>query len=136
MTPEQIRKLGLQLYTVMVEGEGVAELALWQCCLHACQGWNVEPPTAILISEALTDYLYNGSRPQTPLVTPLAKAQAVAAGLSGEEAGTLVVGVDTLVALGYDTAASAAALEAFEVTVECGPRSSTGSRLAAQIHAV
>ena len=77
MTSEQIRVLALQLYTVVFEGEGVAELALWQRCLRTCQGWDVEPPTAILISEALTDYLYNGSRPRTPLVTPLAKAQAV-----------------------------------------------------------
>jgi hypothetical protein len=77
MTSEQIRALALQLYTVVFEGEGVAELALWQRCLRTCQGWDMEPPTAILISEALTDYLYNGSRPRTPLVTPLAKAQAV-----------------------------------------------------------
>jgi hypothetical protein len=77
MTPEQIRALALQLYTVVFEGEGVAELALWQRCVRTCQGWDVEPPMAILISEALTDFLYNGSHPRSPLVTPLAKAQAV-----------------------------------------------------------
>jgi hypothetical protein len=32
---------------------------------------------AMLISEALTGDLYDRSRPRTPLVTPLAKAQAV-----------------------------------------------------------
>ena len=31
----------------------------------------------MLISEALTDYVYDGGRPPTPRVTPLAKAQAV-----------------------------------------------------------
>jgi hypothetical protein len=31
----------------------------------------------MLISEALTGYLYDRSRPRTPLVAPLAKAQAV-----------------------------------------------------------
>jgi hypothetical protein len=31
----------------------------------------------MLISEALTGYLYDGSRPRSPLVTPLARAQAV-----------------------------------------------------------
>ena len=77
MIPEQIRELALQLYTVVFEGEGVAELAIWQRCLHTCQCWDVEPPMAILISEALTSYLADGGRPQTPLVTPLAKAQAV-----------------------------------------------------------
>ncbi len=77
MIPEQIRELALQLHTVVFEGEGVAELAVWQRCLHACQCWAVEPTTAILISEALTGYLYDGGRPQTPPVTPLAKAQAV-----------------------------------------------------------
>jgi hypothetical protein len=77
MTPEQIRELALKLYTVVFECEGVAELAIWQGCLRTCQRWDVEPPTAMLISEALTGYLYDGSRPRTPLVTPLAKAQAV-----------------------------------------------------------
>jgi hypothetical protein len=77
MTSEQVRELALKLYTVVVECEGVAELAIWQRCLRTCRSWDVEPPMAILISEALTDYLYDGSRPQTPLVTPLAKAQAV-----------------------------------------------------------
>ena len=57
MIPEQIRELALQLHTVVFEGEGVAELAIWQRCLHTCQYWDVEPPTAILISEALTGYL-------------------------------------------------------------------------------
>jgi hypothetical protein len=77
MTSEQIRELALKLYTIVFECEGVAELEIWQRCLRACQRWDVEPPTAMLISEALTGYLYDGSRPRTPLVTPLAKAQAV-----------------------------------------------------------
>jgi hypothetical protein len=77
MTPEPIRELALQLYTIVFESEGVAELTVWQRCLHTCQRWDVEPSTAILISEALTGYLYDGSRPQVPLVTPLARAQAV-----------------------------------------------------------
>ena len=77
MTPEQIRELALKLYTVVFESEGVAELATWQLCLRACRTLDVEPPTAMLISEALTGYVYGWSRPQTPLVTPLAKAQAV-----------------------------------------------------------
>jgi hypothetical protein len=77
MTPEQVRELALQLYTVVVEDEGVQELAIWQHCLRTCRRWDVEPPMAMLISEALTGYLYDGGRPQTPPVTPLAKAQAV-----------------------------------------------------------
>jgi hypothetical protein len=77
MTSEQIRELALTLYTVVVESEGVAELAIWQRCLRTCRGWDVEPPTAMLISEALTGYLYDGSRQRTTFVTPLAKAQAV-----------------------------------------------------------
>jgi hypothetical protein len=77
MTPEQIRELALKLYTVVFESDGVAPLAIWQRCLRACQRWDVEPPTAVLISEALTGYLTDGGRPRTPLVTPLTKAQAV-----------------------------------------------------------
>jgi len=77
MTSEQIRKLALQLYTVVVESEGVAELAIWERCLRTCRTWDLEPPMAMLISEALTGYLYDGGCPQTPLVTSLAKAQAV-----------------------------------------------------------
>jgi hypothetical protein len=77
MTSEQIRELALKLYTIVFECEGVAELAIWQRCLRTCRSWDVEPPMAILISEALTGYLADGGRPQTSLVTPLAKAQAV-----------------------------------------------------------
>jgi hypothetical protein len=77
MTSEQIRQLALKLYTVVFECDGVPELAIWQRCLCVCQSWDLNPPTAMLISEALTGYLYDRSRPQTPLVTPLAKAQAV-----------------------------------------------------------
>jgi hypothetical protein len=77
MTPEQVQELALQLYTIAFQSEGVAPLVLWQHCLRACQCGDVEPPTAVLISEALTGYLADGSRPRTPLVTPLAKAQAV-----------------------------------------------------------
>jgi hypothetical protein len=77
MTPKQIRALALHLYTVVFESEGVAELALWQRCLGACKTWDVAPPTAMLISEALTCYLADHAHPRRPLVTPLAKAQAV-----------------------------------------------------------
>jgi hypothetical protein len=77
MTPQQIRELALRLYTVIVECEGVAELALWQRCIRTCQRWDLEPPMAMLVSEALTGYLADGGRPRTPLVTPLAKAKAV-----------------------------------------------------------
>jgi hypothetical protein len=77
MTPERIRELALQLYTIVFESDGVAPLAIWERCLRACQCWDVEPPTSVLISEALTGYLTDGWRPRTPLVTPLAKAQAV-----------------------------------------------------------
>ena len=77
MTPEHVRELALQLYTIVFESDGVAPLAIWERCLRACQRWDVEPPTAVLISEALTGYLYDGRRPRTPLVTPVAKAQAV-----------------------------------------------------------
>jgi hypothetical protein len=77
MTSEQIRDLALTLYAVVFEGEGIAEMEVWRRCLRACQRRHVEPPTAMLISEALTGYLYDRSRPRTPLVTPLAKAQAV-----------------------------------------------------------
>jgi hypothetical protein len=77
MTPEQIRELALQLYAAVFDSAGAAELSTWQRCLHACRGWDLEPPTAVLISEALTGYVYGESRPQTPLVTSLAKAQAV-----------------------------------------------------------
>lgn len=77
MTPEQIPELALRLYTIVFESEGVAQLAIWQHCLSTCQRWDVEPSTAMLISEALTGYLYDGSRPRSPLVTPLARAQAV-----------------------------------------------------------
>jgi hypothetical protein len=77
MTSEQIRDLALTLYAVVFECEGIAELQVWRRCLRACQRRHVEPPTAMLISEALTGYLYDGDRPRTPLVTPLAKAQAV-----------------------------------------------------------
>ena len=77
MTSEQMRALALTLYTVVCESEGVAELTIWQRCLHTCRSWHLEPPMAILISEALTGDLADGGRPPTPLVTPLAKAQAV-----------------------------------------------------------
>ena len=77
MTPDQIRELALKLYTIVFECEEVAELAIWQRCLRACRSRDVEPPTAMLISEALTGYLYDGSRPRAPLVTPLRKAQAI-----------------------------------------------------------
>jgi hypothetical protein len=77
MTPEQIPGLALRLYTIVFESEAVAPLAVWQRCLSTCQRWDVAPPTAVLISEALTGYLYDRSRPRTPLVAPLAKAQAV-----------------------------------------------------------
>ena len=77
MTPEQIRELALQLYAIVFESDGVAPLTVWQRCLRTCQRGDVEPPTAVLISEALTDYLAAGWRPRTPLVTPLAKAQAL-----------------------------------------------------------
>jgi hypothetical protein len=49
----------LQLYTIVFESDGVA------------------PPPTVLISEALTGYLADGGRPRHPLVTALAKAQAV-----------------------------------------------------------
>jgi hypothetical protein len=77
MTPEKIRALALQLYTVVFESEGIADLALWERCLRTCRRWDVAPPPAVLISEALTGYLSDGGRPQAQLVTPLAKAQAV-----------------------------------------------------------
>jgi hypothetical protein len=77
VTSDQIRELALRLYTVVLEREGGAELAVWQRCLRTCHSGDMEPPMAMLISEALTDYLYDGSRPQTRLVTPLAKATAV-----------------------------------------------------------
>jgi len=77
MTPEQIRELALQLYTIVFQSEGVVPLAVWQRCLRTCERWDVEPRTAVLISEALTGYLADGWRPRTPRVTPLAKAQAV-----------------------------------------------------------
>jgi hypothetical protein len=77
MTPEQIRALALRLSTVMFTREGVAELAVWQRCLRTCQRWDLEPPMAVLISEALTGSLDDGRRPHTPLVTPLAKAKAM-----------------------------------------------------------
>ena len=77
MTPKQIRELALQLYTIVFESEGVAQLTIWQRCLRTCQRCDVEPPTAVLISEALTGYLAAGWHPRTPLVTPLAKAQAL-----------------------------------------------------------
>jgi hypothetical protein len=77
MTSEQIQELALTLYAVVFACEGIAELEVWHRCLRACQRRDVEPPTAMLISEALTGYLYDRDRPRTPLVTPLAKAQAV-----------------------------------------------------------
>jgi hypothetical protein len=77
MTSKQIRQLSLKLYTVAFECDGVPKFAIWQRCLHTCRRWDLEPSTVLLISEALTGYLYDKSRPQTPLVTPLAKAQAV-----------------------------------------------------------
>ena len=77
MTPEQVRELALQLYTIVFESDGGAPLAIWERCLRACQCWDVEPPTVVLISEALTGYLYDGGRPRTPLVTPVAKPQTV-----------------------------------------------------------
>ena len=92
MTSEQIQELALTLYTVVFECEGIAELEVWRRCLRACQRRHVEPPTAMLISEALTGYLYDRDRPRTPLVTPLAKAQAVlhqtAGAADGEEPGS------------------------------------------------
>jgi hypothetical protein len=77
MTPEQIHALALQLYAIVFESDGVVPLAIWERCLRACRRWDVEPLTAVLISEALTGYLSDGGRPRSPLVTPLAKAQAV-----------------------------------------------------------
>lgn len=52
-------------------------MAIWQRCLHTCRSWDLEPPMAMLIREALTGDRYDRSRPRTPLVTPLATAQAV-----------------------------------------------------------
>jgi hypothetical protein len=75
MTSEQNQELALTLYAVVFEGDEIAELEVWHRCLHACQGRDVEPPTAMLISKALTGYLDDRDRPRTPLVTPLAKAQ-------------------------------------------------------------
>ena len=40
MTSEQIRELALQLYAVVFESEGVAELATWQRCLRVCRRWD------------------------------------------------------------------------------------------------
>jgi hypothetical protein len=77
MIPQQIRALALELYTVVVEGKGAEELAVWQRCLCTCRSRDVAPQTAVLISEALTGYLADGSPPQAPVVTPHAKAQAV-----------------------------------------------------------
>jgi hypothetical protein len=77
MTLQQIHDFALTLYTVIFESEAVAELAVWQRCLHTCQAWGLEPPMATLISEALTGYLYNDNRQASPLVTRLDKAQAV-----------------------------------------------------------
>jgi hypothetical protein len=77
MTSEQIQELALTLYAVVFECEGIAELEVWHRYLRACQRRDLEPPTAMLISEALTGYLYDRDRPRTPFVTPLAKAQAV-----------------------------------------------------------
>jgi hypothetical protein len=77
MTSEQIRQLALTLYAIVFECERIAELEVWHRCLRACRRRDVEPPTAVLISEALTGYLYDRNRLRTPLVTPLAKAQAV-----------------------------------------------------------
>jgi uncharacterized Zn-binding protein involved in type VI secretion len=77
MTPEQIRTLALQLYAVIFDSDGVAALTTWQRCLRACRRWTLEPATAMLISEALTDYIYDGTRPRLTGATPLAKAQAV-----------------------------------------------------------
>jgi hypothetical protein len=77
MTSEQQRELALTLYTIVFECEGIAELKIWHRCLRACQRRDVEPPTAVLIGEALTGYLYDRDRSRTPLATPLAKAQAV-----------------------------------------------------------
>ena len=54
MTSEQMCQLALQLYTVVFECDGVPELAIWQRCLHTCRSWDLEPPTAMLISEALS----------------------------------------------------------------------------------
>jgi hypothetical protein len=65
MTPQQIRELALQLYTIVFESDGVAPLTVWQRCLRTCQRWDVEPPTAVLSSEALTGYLAAGWRPRT-----------------------------------------------------------------------
>jgi hypothetical protein len=52
-------------------------LAIWQRCLHTCRSWDPNPPTTLLIREALTGDRYDRSRPRTPLVTLLAKARAV-----------------------------------------------------------
>jgi hypothetical protein len=77
MTSKQIRQLALKLYTVVFECDGIPKLAIWQRCLHTCRAWDLEQLMAMLISKALTGYLYDRSRPRTPLVTPLAKTQAV-----------------------------------------------------------
>jgi hypothetical protein len=77
MTPEEIRPLALQLYAVIFDSDGMAALTTWQRCLRVCRRWTLEPATAMLISEALTDYVYDGTRPRLTRATPLAKAQAV-----------------------------------------------------------
>jgi hypothetical protein len=120
MTSEHIRELALKLYTVVFECDGVPELAIWQRCLCACRRWDLEAPTAMLISEALTGYLYDGSRPRTPLVTPLAKAQAVlhqTAGAAHEGEGPTCPAWTRL------TPSTIAAMIAWVLTVEEAPGS-------------
>jgi hypothetical protein len=78
MTPEQIRDLALTLYAIILERDDAAKpRAVGDRCLRTCQARGLEPPVAALISEALTGYVYDGSRRGVALVTPISKAQAV-----------------------------------------------------------
>jgi hypothetical protein len=77
MTPTDIHDLALKLFTILVECEAVTEPLLHERCRRTCQAQGLDATTAMLITEALTSYLSGWRQQDTPLETPLAKAQAI-----------------------------------------------------------
>src|SRR5262245_1433151 len=77
MTPTEIQELALRLFTILVESEAVTEPLLRRRCRRTCLAQGLAATTARLISEALTSYLAGWRQQNTPIETPLAKAQAI-----------------------------------------------------------
>ena len=77
MTPEQIHDLALTLFTILVKCGAMREPVLRQRCRRACQVHGLNETAALLITESLASYRAGSCPKRTPLVTPLAKTQAI-----------------------------------------------------------